>query len=57
MNDKTRRLSIEEAKFKALECRELALRSNDPAYERKLEAIAAEWDELVEMLRADQSRT
>jgi len=32
MNDKTRRLTLEEEKFKALECREMARRAADPSH-------------------------
>jgi len=40
MNDKTRRLTLEEEKFKALECREMARRAADPSHAVMLDQMA-----------------
>jgi hypothetical protein len=47
MNDKTRRLTSEEAKFKAFECREIAKRAIEPAHRTMLEQMADTWDRIA----------
>ena len=52
MNDKTRRLSAEEANFKALECRELAKRTSIDAHRIMLEHMAETWDRIGDDLKS-----
>ena len=47
MNDKTRCLTTEEAKFKALECREIAKRSTFPSHKIMLEHMAETWERIA----------
>ena len=47
MNDKTRRLTVEEAKFKALECRELAKRAPMESHRTMLDHMAETWDRIA----------
>ena len=47
MNDKTRRLTPEEATFKAFECREMAKRADSEAHRTMLEHMAATWDRIA----------
>ena len=47
MNDKTRSLTLEEAKFKAHECRELAKRAANPAHTVMLDHMAETWDRIA----------
>jgi hypothetical protein len=48
MNDKTRRLTREEAKFKALECREIAKRVPSESHRVMLEHMAENWDRIAQ---------
>jgi hypothetical protein len=47
MNDKKRRLSREEAKFKAFECRELAKAADRPEHRVMLEHMAETWERIA----------
>jgi len=47
MNDKTRRLTQEEAKFKALECRELAKRTPLASHRIMLDHMAETWERIA----------
>ena len=47
MNNKTRSLTLEEAKFKALECREFAKRATDPSHVVMLDHMADTWNRIA----------
>ena len=49
MNDKTRRLTAEEVKFKALECREIAEHSTLDSHRIMLEHMAETWERIRRM--------
>ena len=48
MNDKTRRLTAEEVKFKALECREIAEHSTLDSHRIMLEHMAETWERIAQ---------
>ena len=48
MNDKTRRLTAEEAKFKALECCEIAKHSAFDSHRIMLEHMAETWERIAQ---------
>jgi hypothetical protein len=56
MNDKTRRLTAEEAKFKALECRELAKRASNPAHCIMLEHMAETWERIASEIHTNDGK-
>jgi hypothetical protein len=47
MNDKTKHLTREEAKFKAFECRELAKRATIESHRTMLDHMAETWDRIA----------
>jgi hypothetical protein len=54
MNDKTRRLTAEEAKFKALECREMAKTADRLAHRIMLEHMAQTWERIANEIATEQ---
>jgi hypothetical protein len=54
MNDKTRRMTAEEAKFKALECRELAKRATRPDHRTMLEQMAGLWERIAADMQSEK---
>ena len=50
MNDKTRRLTVAEAKFKALECKEIAKRVLSLQHRAKIEHMAETWEWIAQTI-------
>jgi len=55
MNDKTRSLTSQEAKFKAFECREMAKRAIGEAHQTMLEHMAATWERIAHDVSENQN--
>ena len=50
MNDKTRRLTVAEAKFKALECKEIAKRVLSLQHRAKIEHMSETWEWIAQTI-------